>query len=189
MKIAFADFQGFVIDTHFYPKELTIKINEQMLHMLVKPPKEYSRLNEEDRKQVHYLEKHFHGLRYSSGNVEYDLVTEMLENFFEGVHIIYVKGSQKEKFLQTIPGIDHSKIINIEKLQNDEYMEVPKFEKEVPQCLHHIKSSKYMCSLRNCEKMEDWLQNYHIGEFYISDEDKWRHTISNKIKFKNWNVA
>lgn len=156
MKIAAVDLQGFLIDGRFYPKELSIKINEQSLHLLIKPPIEYHFLSEADRKQVRYLEQSFHGLQYSSGYVEYHLVQEILKKCLYDVDIIYIKGYQKEQFLQSIVDIDPTKIINIEKLENS--VSLPKFEKGVPFCLYHIKSSKYYkCSLRNCEKLSYWL--------------------------------
>lgn len=66
MRLIVVDIQGFNLP-EFYPKEISF-VNEHLnSHYLVKPPMSYGILSNDIKKQVKYLERNHHGLRYNSG--------------------------------------------------------------------------------------------------------------------------
>lgn len=150
MKAAVIDIQGFLVDSVFHPKELTLKRDSRIIHFLVKPIKPFCALSESDKKQVRYLQGHHSGLSYNSGYVECADIPSLLETYLWGVDCVYVKGHQKGHFLRDILDIE---VVNVES-----YLGVPKFKKDATiACPHHYTNEPWVCSLRNCEILYEWL--------------------------------
>lgn len=158
------DIQGFCIP-EFYPKEISFTNGLQTAHYLIKPLVPYGTLSCNVKKQIRYLENNHHGLKYSSGYVSDNDLNEILRNHLldSAVHIVYVKGHQKQEFLEQklydLGGTSTPSVINVEHLDIS-VEEVPNFFKNLPLCLYHSNNnnnSNYMCSLRNSKKLYDWL--------------------------------
>lgn len=160
------DIQGFNLPD-FHPKEITFISGQQTDHYLLKPPFPVNTLNNQLRKQIKYLERFHHGLKYDSGYVNYDTLDDILQDHLlnNNIDMVYVKGHQKQLFLEnklcklTESSSSIPTIINVETLageNNNNNNTVPKFILDVPYCTNHL-NYKSMCSLRNCTKLYNWV--------------------------------
>lgn len=112
------DFQGFKNGKEFIIKELAIistdaKIYE--LHLFL-PPYGLHQLTQDVKKQVHWIEKHLHGLYWSYGFREYST----LKDIFRLISIkgkVYVKGLEKQSFISQLLSDFDVKVINMEDLK------------------------------------------------------------------------
>lgn len=160
MKIMIVDIQGFNLPD-FHPKEITFISGQQTAHYLLKPPVPTNTLNNQLRKQIKYLERFHHGLKYDSGYINYDMLDDILQKHLlnNNTDMVYVKGHQKQEFLENkLRELAESSssssiptIINVEAL-----VDVPNFIIDIPYCPNHL-NHKSMCSLRNCAKLYNWL--------------------------------
>lgn len=112
------DFQGFKTNNRDYIiKELAfISTDNQVYELhLFQPPHSFSELSDDEKRQVIWLEKRFHGLYWSSG---YNLYSE-IKTIFKSCNIkgtIYVKGLEKQKFIIQLLKDFSVNVINIEDL-------------------------------------------------------------------------
>lgn len=112
------DFQGFKNQNNeFIIKELAIISTDEQVYelQLFQPPYDLSKLPESVQKQVMWLEKYHHGLFWGTGFKEYN----KLKDVFKGVNIsgkVYVKGTEKEKFVTELLSEFKVKVINLEDL-------------------------------------------------------------------------
>lgn len=160
MQLVVVDIQGFSLP-EFYPKEISFVNGQQNSHYLIKSPVPYSALSPDIKRQVKYLECNHHGLKYSSGYVNDEDLNEILRNHLCAVNIVYVKGHQKQEFLEKrlhdLEETSTPSVVNVEHL-NVTMEQPPNFCKDLPLCLYHFNNSKkYMCSLRNSFKLYNWL--------------------------------
>lgn len=164
MKVLAVDMQGFSLETGFHPKEITITNGKQTNHYLLKPFKAYQSLSLKEKKQVCFEENNIHGLRYSSGYVDPDLLPDIVSNHLLDADIVYVKGHQKIKYLNEIFAslrpADTPTVINIETCADFGWRDVPVFERRIPQCINHSSNNgrrEYLCSLTNASVLIDWV--------------------------------
>lgn len=162
-KVVAVDIQGFNLPD-FCPKEITFISGCQYAHYLLTAPTSYISLSDKDKKQVKYLERYHHGLKYNSGYVQYSMLDDILRNHLQNVDLIYVKGHQKLQYLERkmceLKTAETSPtIINVESWSVEDCAEPPpKFIKDTSYCFYHCNcNAKYMCSLRNCIKLYNWL--------------------------------
>lgn len=157
MKWIVVDIQGFN-HPEFYPKEISF-INEQQqnAHYLLKPPVPYSTLSDDVKKQVRFLERHHHGLKYSSGCITDTDFDEILRNHLIDVEIVYVKGYQKHQFLEKRLSNLLRETPSVVNLEFSDLELVPNLCKDLPYCFNHTDNKKYMCSLRNVFKLYNYL--------------------------------
>lgn len=160
MKFVVIDIQGFNLlsaqnEWKFYPKEITITNGFQANHYLLKPPLEFKKLSARNKKQVRYEEKHIHGLRYSSGNIQdiHDILIKLLSEY----DVVYVKGQQKHEYLMGVCAQNHQNIINVE---GHEFWNIPTFKAQKPRCLDHLKDKHYSCSNTNSSILYQWILNF-----------------------------
>lgn len=111
------DFQGFKNEKEFIIKELAIISTDGQiyeLHLFL-PPYSFHELSKNVRNQVHWVEKHLHGLYWSSGFKQYSQLKDILKQI--GIKgNIYVKGTEKQTIIsQILSGFD-VKVINLEEL-------------------------------------------------------------------------
>lgn len=114
------DFQGFKIEKNeFVIKELSIISTDGQFYELhlFQPPCEFDELSENVKKQIVWLEKHYHGLYWASGLKEYS----ELKDIIKGMNIsgkVYVKGVEKQKFIsETLADLPSATtVINLEDL-------------------------------------------------------------------------
>lgn len=137
---ALLDIQGFQLDNNeFIVKELAIRIGQQLNHYLFKPPIPFNKLTDRERRTVSYVERKIHGLRYSSGYMEYTELRKILHAI--NVDTIYVKGHQKYRFLRQCRL--RPEVVNLE---TD--MPQPKMDIGIPACLNH-RHGYFRCSINS----------------------------------------
>lgn len=112
------DFQGFKNENNeFIIKELAIISTDGQIYelQLFLPPCSLHQLSKSVRKQVHWVEKHLHGLYWSSGFKEYNKINDI----FKQIDIqgnVYVKGLEKQSFIANLLSNFNVKVINLEDL-------------------------------------------------------------------------
>lgn len=92
------DFQGFKSEKNeFIIKELAIISTDDQVYELhlFKPPCSFHQLPQQVRKQVIWLETHFHGLFWNSGYKDFSSLQDVLTNVFKFGGKVYVKGTEK----------------------------------------------------------------------------------------------
>ncbi|EFA13343.1 hypothetical protein TcasGA2_TC005298 [Tribolium castaneum] len=160
MHLYVCDIQGFCIP-EFVVKELTIMDAQSIQHNLFKPSKPYEDIDLFYRKQVKYLERYHHLLRYNDGLEAQKNVVGIIRKFLhlnelknsESDIIIYVKGYVKEDFLRKILLDSCVRIVNLEKID-----ESPKLCKTRRRCeFHNLDNYDFMCSLNNAKCIYEWL--------------------------------
>lgn len=152
MRIIICDIQGFSIDGEFCVKELSFVLGDKISHFIMMPPKEFSSLSDKDKRTVKFLEKKLHGLRYTSGYIEYGKLPEILKSILQSGDIIYVNGHQKHDFFKNIMIGREVQVLNVE----EHGWTPPKFEKKPPKCMSHI-LDQCMCTLSNCDDLYRWV--------------------------------
>lgn len=157
--LVYVDLQGFYLLDRFIPKELCILKGIQTNYFLFKPDLEFNALNRNDKTTVYHTED-YHGLKYTSGYVDYNLIDDILKTHLSYAEIVYVRGQIKYKFLLnkfSELNITSPLLVNIEKFDNSPRWEnCPKIQKSLPLCLNHMKQEG-ICALNNCILIKDWI--------------------------------
>lgn len=134
------------------PKEITIYEKNRCEHFLIKPTKLFSELSPSEKRQVHYLEKFHHGIKYYTGNTRLSDVVLTIKDLIVKFDInrIYVRGHQKYNFLKVllknVPGLE---IVNVEQ-------HTPRFNMDRPSCFSHS-LLHCMCSKNNAKFLYNYL--------------------------------
>lgn len=111
------DFQGFKNENNeFIIKELAVLSTDEQVseHLLFRPPYSYHKLPEKVKAQVSWLEKCFHGLSWNSGLKDFDVLNDVLKDVFKLGGTVYVKGSEKYKFIHGLLSGIEIKVLDIE---------------------------------------------------------------------------
>lgn len=152
------DIQGFYISGKFIVKELCILKGVQSNYFLFKSDSDFNILSQNDKTTVRYAED-YHGLKYSSGYIDYNLFDNILKTHLSNAEIVYIRGQAKYKLLMDkfyelkITPI----LVNIEKFDNSlQWKNCPKIQKSIPLCLNHTKVEG-VCVLNNCIRIKDWI--------------------------------
>lgn len=162
MKLVALDVQGFNVlydngAVEFHAKEITISNSLQASHYLLKPKVQFSTLTRYNKKEVIKAEMD-HGLRYSSGYIEYNLIAEILDRVLSDCDVLYIKGKHAARFVQDSATTSHFKIVDIDTLN---VWHKPSFKDQKPSCLDHIDcNSKVQCSKTNCFEIITWLKEF-----------------------------
>lgn len=156
MKFIAIDVQGFLNPPNFIPKEIAITNGKQTEHYLIKPPLPFEMLSHDEKTQVRYLEQSHHGLRFSSGYIDYSLIPNLVraQILNANVDLIYVKGHQKVEFLKKLFSIEELssiKVINLE----DGKCEMA-CSKTRPLCFSH-NLKECVCALTNCWMLYNYV--------------------------------
>ena len=112
------DFQGFKNkDNEFIIKELAIISTDCQVYelQLFLPPCSLHDLPKTVRKQVHWVERHSHGLYWSSGFKGYSQIKDIFKNIDIRGNV-YVKGLEKTNFIAQLLSEFEVRIINLEDL-------------------------------------------------------------------------
>lgn len=160
MKVAIVDIQGFYIQNQMHPKEIAIEISKKTNHYILKAPFSFQTLSQRDRKTTLYTER-YHGVKYSSGYIDYNEVNNILLDNLSDIDIIYIRGQQKTDFLLSKAWELNLKanMVNIEKFDCStvRFGSPPKIEAtETPQCLNHT-FLPARCAINNCEAISRWI--------------------------------
>ena len=151
---AACDIQGFMVDGIFRPKELAFTFDgENILHYLFKSPKPFSKLCEEEKKQVRWLERNHHRISYNSGRLSLEEVSEVVQPIFS-VSKVFVKGSQKKKYLDDL--LLGCEIINLEFDYN-----CPNLDRTLNDCVYH-RNNYCICAKENCKILYEYCINLDL---------------------------
>lgn len=154
MKFMVIDIQGFYISSEFIPKEVTFLSGKHSGHFLLKPPKPFSALDNNCKKQTKWLEQNHHGIKYSEGLIPLEDMQVIIKKLVidQNVNVIYVKGNEKKTYLQNILQGEDISIVDLFNATN-----CPSLHQKInTPCLHHFKSP-HVCSYRNCKILYDWI--------------------------------
>lgn len=144
------DTQGFQRDNNeFVVKELaTVPLNsgEQPLIFLFKPPIPWNELPARYKSVNLWLERNYHRLSWSAGDVPYDEVEDVLREVLHDASTIYVKGQQKQQWLEQF-GFVVQDVVTCPSLKTPNKLTSP--------CPHHDSSN---CALRNVLLLQNFLR-------------------------------
>lgn len=156
MKFVIVDMQGFCIPD-FFPKELAIFDGKRLAHFLIRSPKPLFTIQDPSIiAQIKFVQGSVHGLYYGSGDVAYEDLPAILKNHLQNVDVVYVKGSEKWKFLQDI----FNESMPLEVVNTEHTVGCPKFEKQPATCLNHSlisQNRKTKCAINNCQTLYSWI--------------------------------
>jgi len=96
-----------------------------------------------------WLERHYHGLRWSSGTLPYNTVKDVLTPLLKGASRVYVKGRDKIIWLRHLTDLDNP-IEDLEKLH------CPSLRKLQSTCEYH--SENTTSAAENVKLLAKWLQ-------------------------------
>lgn len=158
------DVQGFKTDSNdFIVKEIAMQCGRNVLVLLVKPPFPFYNLTKTERNQVCWIERN-RFFFWNEGFIPYTNYKNYIVNYLKNKPIIYVKGTEKVKWIRKILDSDINvdddqkcfNIVNIEDFGcpnllslNDNYKECS----EVYNCIYHSKH----CALRNVNCLMKWF--------------------------------
>lgn len=179
IKKAVIDFSAFIgEDRNVVIKELTIMdlVSNCFQHWIFKPPKDtsssFSSGMQHDCGAWHssqfdshnkWLSRHYHGLGFSSGSVEYESLLSSLRDICCDVQLIYAASSEKAKVLEKL--LEHRRaVFSLELLGcpplSSDLLILPPIEdlyNQKNQCLfHHLHAPGFYCTQSNVHKLVDW---------------------------------
>lgn len=140
----YIDFQYFRHGTEYIIKELGILNSVVGLnHYIFKPPFNKYKLSFKDRKQTEWLKLNYHMLSWEDGYVPYNQLRAVLKEGLKNAKEIYVKGYEKQKWLEN----QGYNAINIENLNYKYKIK----EKNIHglRCIYHGNKGSGVCSLQN----------------------------------------
>ena len=153
------DIEGFQVKNKFYAKELAVVYLSDLhtAQWIFKSPFPYTEITDKDKSTVYYCEKHLHGIRWSRGHIDYNLLTPTVASVCKSGDIVYAKGRQKKEFLQRIvpEGVD---VRDLEEINcpRFEQLKVHEIEKRCALTSHQRSSH---CALRKAFAFSNWLQS------------------------------
>lgn len=154
------DVQGYSHDHSFIIKELTITqlYSENVYHFLVKPPFDRAILSNDEQRCISWLENSHHKIKWEDGNCEYGEVFSDLRKTIRNADIIYVKGSEKTLFIQSVTG---KFTIDLDKLDcpKASRLPIPKLWDRLTCSYYNHSTCDVKCSLLQALKFKEWLLN------------------------------
>lgn len=160
--IAFADLQGFFDNCNgFVIKEFSFIHANSLVsphHFIFKPPYSWNKLNQNAKRRASYLLRFHHGLNWESGSIDYKHVKTCIDRLLlSNVKIIYVKGLEKIKWLQTLCPSSHVAILDMDDMQslNNNHF---KQQTQLKLCAHHNNVAK-QCAFQNVLILKDFYMN------------------------------
>lgn len=160
MDYIFVDLQGFKIQNNgFMVKEICVLSKNLKFHETIKAPYSFELLTSSERKNIDWITKNLHGLRWTSGCINQCELKKILETILHG-KIIFVKGKEKVTWIREICSTEII-VINLEDLHCDSQLNIIS-ETEKKECCHHkyIKKEKTIhCAKQNVQIMKKWFEN------------------------------
>nr|CAI5841914.1 unnamed protein product [Callosobruchus analis] len=163
MQIALVDIQGFHFENDFHPKEVTIELSSKRTSFLFKPLVPLKDVKASDLKCLRYVESKIHGIPYHSGYIEYTDINKMFKKYlFHDVDRVYIRGSQKARFLQDICKKLSilCQIVDVAKFDGTGQASTT-YEPAITRCPNH-RDGKYSCTETNVAILHDWLYKFLI---------------------------
>jgi len=121
------------------------------------PPYEKECLPKSIRRQNYFATNNFHGLEWNDGECGYKYVTHMLSKMTQNFNVLYVKGTEKTKVLQSF--MPHLKVLNIEELGCPSFEKLPLFDALCQNEIHN-EYPRCSCAVKNAKRLSIWLQFY-----------------------------
>lgn len=132
------DIQGFVIDKKkFIPKELAAYNGKEISHYIFKAPFSFDMLSPSLQKTAIWLMENHHCLNWKETGTPLHHFEKIIKNICDKADIIYVKGTEKAKYIRNFT---NKPVIELN--------EQPALQKSKPKCLYHL-SDLCMCALSN----------------------------------------
>lgn len=165
---AFIDLQGFKDNfNRFIVKEFVVLTKNLKFHDIIKSPKNVT-LDEEHQQQAKWLIEEYHGIYWESGYIHF---TELRNTIQPILHnkIIYVKGHEKIKWIQSILNIkkdindsDYTIVdldaigckLNINKINSNIQDKFHVCKKHT--AMRNKKNPKIHCAMKNVMILRDW---------------------------------
>lgn len=153
----FVDLQGFKTNTNeFIVKEFAYSTREYTNVFLIKPPFNFCKLTESEKRQTRWIEKHL-GILWHEGYVDYREFKRLIVNHIKNKEI-FVKGSEKLNWIKmlcadvTVTDLGENSTPNFNELHK-KYC----FIENNYNCVYHKKN----CALKNVICINKWyLDNY-----------------------------
>lgn len=102
MEYIVVDVQGFKDrNNNFLVKEICILSKNLKLHEIIKAPYSFNSLTTEEKQQIKWLEKNYHGLSWFDGRIDENEMKSMIEPIFRG-RIVLVKGAEKVAWIKNM---------------------------------------------------------------------------------------
>lgn len=138
------DVQGFKTEKDiFLPKELAIFDGVKLGHYVFKPPFQFHCLPESIQKEVKWLMKNHHCIKWNVGCTPLFEFRNIIQNIGKDVNVIYVKGREKANFLRRFTKVP---IIELD--------EQPSIKFSDAKCFYHSKSL-CICAVSNVYYLYD----------------------------------
>lgn len=175
LSVMVLDIQCFKLDKELIVKEFACTDGFSVKHVTFKPPFPFRCLrNGHAKRSVCWLEQKYHGLSWSSGNVKLCELRAILQRLSQIYEVLYVKGRQKQKFLQHF-------VPNVENIE-DYYDDVPSLRNftQIPACFDHD-LEKCHCALRNVYMLHKYLMTKHYEkEKIVYDDESNNDNVNNR---------
>jgi Inhibitor of Apoptosis domain len=146
------DFQAFTSSSgEFIIKELAIISHQdfKVQHWIFKPPYSENCVSAATRKIKTWLENNHHGIKWSQGNTDFTRLKSTLLFVTIPYKVLYVKGKEKAKHLQTLL---ERHVIDIADLGCPALKDLP----HLPFYCKHHQETKMQCALQNVFRLAQW---------------------------------
>lgn len=158
-KYIIIDVQGFKdIHNSFILKELCMYYETgEYQNFIIKSPYAYERLSNCEKRQVKWLQKHYHGISWNEGSISFKSVKHFVLNNISMKSLVYVKGLEKTEYIKKLIN-NKTLVVNIEDIGCKKSLN---FMKQ-----HYPKMIK--CGVMHEEKKICALENALIINYYIN---------------------
>lgn len=118
------------------------------------PPYEKEWLPHEVIAQNNFITNNFHGLEWNDGEHAFKDMSNILWSMTHKLSLLYVKGTEKSKILQTL--LPHLQVVNIEDLGCPSFDRLPLFNAPCENEIHCMFRS-YLCASKQAKRLGLWL--------------------------------
>lgn len=153
MEFAFVDLQGFISGYNkFVVKEICILTENIRSHEFVKSPLKFKFLSDFDKKQVEWLERNHHGLRWNSGYITLRELQRRISTIVQG-KVLLVKGVHKVRWMKDILNSQDIICINVEDVDGD--FKLSDYRTESCKKHMNVTCASVHCALRNAVLLKE----------------------------------
>ena len=167
------DMQGFKqLGNHFVLKELAIHClsdNSEPLVRLFQEPFPWKRLTDKYREENLWLERHYHGIPWSSGDVDYTLIGTIIREILKDATRIIVRNQIIQQWMQK--RWSYQQIINLEEWGYS----AKDLPRQVTVCTNHNGKYKVTYALHNVKLMK----TFYFNDIFMEWEE-----ISETVNFQ-----
>lgn len=121
------------------------------------PPYEKECLPKSVKRINAYVGEYIHGLEWNDGEYGFHAMSDILWSMTSRLEVIYVKGLEKGKILQSL--LPHLCVLNIEDLGCPSLGKLPLFDSPCENEIH-TRFAKFNCASKNAKRLGLWLRFY-----------------------------